>query len=604
MNKNFVIYKSILQNMSDGVMTLNLKGKIITFNKAAADILGLDRKEVLGKKFAEIFLEYDGNDDFNQAILDAVYESDVGHSKVVDVEIGDKRLSLSMSTSFLQRMKDGKAEKLGVIAVFSDMTELKKLRDAEIRLSEDLKAKHAELQGAYLKIEDSNQHLKTVLKRVQVVRIIATLFIIAIFLGTGLFVWGENPIMKLKSARTRTSGQTPEQPGQTRTIPVIPRPVSSTISMPGILEPLNVVNVVSPFTGKVKDKKFDYGDRVEKGQVLLTMDTSPLEIQYRDARAALIKTLQKFRELKNWEEESEVHTANRSLTKAKRSLESQKRKLQETERLYQKGIVPASEYDSAKEQYRNLELDYKASQEALAEVLEKGDRENLNIARFEMENAKIKAEDLKEKIDQATLTAPVSGVVIRPILTANTKKTETLQKGAAFEQGQVVVSVGDLERMSVKTNVDEVEISKIMEGQMVMVTGDAFAGINLEGKVATISSQATQEDRIPKFDVTVHVNRLTPGQQKVVRLGMSANLEVMIYNNPDALMVPIVAVRQKGSERFVKIKDKKTQKIEDIKVETGITTLDAVEITKGLKAGDAVVIPEGAFGGPSMPPRP
>lgn len=604
MDKKFIIYKSILENMSDGVMTLNLKGKIITFNNAAAGILGLKRKDVLGKGFAEIFFQYDGNDEFNQAVLDAIYDAHVGHAKVVDVKIGDRQVSLSMTTSFLQSIKNGKQENIGVIAVFSDVTELQKLRDAEYRLTEDLKAKHTELQGAYLKIEETNQNLNAALKRVQVVRIIATLFIIGLFLGTGFFVWKKNLILKPEISRAQPPGQALQQPGKIRTIPATPRPVSASISIPGILEPLKVVNVVSPFSGKVKEKKFDYGDRVQKGQILLTMDTSEMEIQYRDARATLIKALQKFRELKNWEDETEVHSAHRSLTKAKRSLESQKRKLQETERLYNKGIVPESEYDSAKEQYHNLELDYKASHEALEEVLEKGGRENINIARFEMENAKIKVADLKKKIEQATLTAPVSGVVIRPDLSTDKKDTKTLQKGVSFEQGQVIVSIGDLKGMSVKTSVDEVDISKIMEGQKVMVSGDAFAGINLEGKVAIISSQASKEGRIPKFDVTVHIDDLTPRQRKIVRLGMSANLEVMIYNKPDALMIPISAVMQNGSKRFVKIKDKKTQKIREINIETGITTLDSVEITKGLQAGDEVVIPGGAFGSPSMLPGP
>ena len=67
MEQESIIYKNILANMSDGVMTIDLKGQIITFNPAAANILGLKEEDVLGKKFAQVFFEYEGNDDFNQA---------------------------------------------------------------------------------------------------------------------------------------------------------------------------------------------------------------------------------------------------------------------------------------------------------------------------------------------------------------------------------------------------------------------------------------------------------------------------------------------------------------------------------------------------------
>lgn len=51
-------------------------------------------------------------------------------------------------------------EKIGVVAVFSDVTEVKKLRDAKIWLTEDLKAKHGELQDNYLEIEECKENLE------------------------------------------------------------------------------------------------------------------------------------------------------------------------------------------------------------------------------------------------------------------------------------------------------------------------------------------------------------------------------------------------------------------------------------------------------------
>lgn len=588
MEQQSIIYKNILENMSDGVMTIDLSGQVITFNPAAAKILGLDREDVLGKKFAQVFFEFEGNDDFNQAILDAIYESSVAHSTMVDFDTGKGVVALSLSTSFLQDERDGELEKVAIIAVFSDVTEVKKLRDAEIRLTEDLKAKHQELSDAYLKIEESNESLNSALKRVQVVRIFATIFIIAIFLGTGLFMWNKKPAAK--AATVSRSADATKDASQLNTFSVEPTSVSSTISLPGILEPLKVVNVVSPLAGKVKERLFNYGDKVKKGQVLLKMDTSEVEVRYREAKAAYMKSLQQLRELEDWKNGSDVRRSRRSLTMSQRTLESQQRTLQDTERLFQKGIIPASEYESAKEQLHNLMLDLKAAQEELKSVLERGSAENVEIARLETENARIKFRELKEQMKGATILAPVSGIVILPDVSKESKDSKTVEKGMSFEQGQAMVLIGDLSGLSVKTKVDEVEISKIKKGQKVMVSGDAFSGISLDGEIAHISSQAVKKGSIPSFDITINVNSLTPEQRKQARLGMSANLEVVIYSKSDALMVPIDCVRSSEAGRVVRIRDRGTMKIREVPVETGITTLDSVEILEGLKPGDEVVI--------------
>jgi len=76
----------------------------------------------------------------------------------------------------------------------------------------------------------------------------------------------------------------------------------------------------------------------------------------------------------------------------------------------------------------------------------------------------------------------------------------------------------------------------------------------------------------------------------MVRLGMSSNLSILILNKPDAILVPINAVRTDGDNRVVTVIDKTNRERKTVKVETGITTLDSVEIIKGLNRGDEVVL--------------
>lgn len=590
MEKETVISRNILENMSDGVMTIDLQGQIITFNPAAAKMLGLDKDDVVGKKFAEVFFEHEGNDDFNQAILDAIYESSISHNRTVDFKTGLKTISLSLTTSFLRSMEGGAVNKVGVIAVFSDITEVKKLRDAEMRLTEELKGKHRELQDTYLKIEESNRSLETALKKVQVVRIAATGFIIVLFLGIGLLVWNKKHSVGRSAQASTTKKET------SRTIKVMPRQVSSSIALTGTLEPLHVYNITSPFSGNVREVYFRYGDIVKSGQAVLKMDTSDVAMKHKEAKAAYIKALNNFKDLQNWENGREAAGSRRSLTKSKLTLESQKKTFEETERLFKKGIVSSSEYESARQQYSSAQLDYQSAQDELKATLIKGSEENMDIARLEMENAQTKLTDLEFQLKQSVVTSPVSGVIVLHTAGTDEKNIKRVEKGGSFQQGEILFSIGDLTGLSVKSNVDEVDVTKIKTGQTVRVTGDAFAGISLTGKIYSVSSQASKASGsgggsgVPAFEITVSIGELTPEQKKRVLVGMSANIEIIIYENPNALLVPISAVITEGGKRYVNMKAPGSEPGTKTEIKTGYTDIDTVEVVSGLKAGDEIVV--------------
>ena len=69
---------------------------------------------------------------------------------------------------------------------------------------------------------------------------------------------------------------------------------------------------------------------------------------------------------------------------------------------------------------------------------------------------------------------------------------------------------------------------------------------------------------------------------------MTARIDLITLDRPDALMVPLAAVQLKGEERFVQVKDKATGQLKTVQVTTGITTADTVEIVSGLVAGDEI----------------
>lgn len=117
------LYENILANMADGVISLDLDGHITTFNASAGRMLGMDPAQVVGQPYAAVFFVEPGFDDFNELVLKAIYESEATHSQQVLVQVEGEERWLLMSTTFLRAGSQMHERKLGVIVVFSDITE-------------------------------------------------------------------------------------------------------------------------------------------------------------------------------------------------------------------------------------------------------------------------------------------------------------------------------------------------------------------------------------------------------------------------------------------------------------------------------------------------
>ncbi len=580
-----VFYKNIIDNMQEGVMTLDLKGKITMFNDAAAMILGLSQEEIIHQPFGMAFMmEMEGNDDFNQAILDAVYKSAVGQKETLGFKRSDGSLvQLSMAISYLK--SDQAQDPSGVIVVFNDITEILNFQENEKQLNR-------QLQNAVLEAEQTNSILTSALKKVQVIRIAIILMIFLGVSGGGFYLWHMDFLSQSLFTTAPPSDQEVTPQGMQQ-FTVSKQPIANSVSLSGYVAPLEEINVVAPFDGKIKNKFFVYDQRTEQGEALLEMDSSKLKISLRELTSSHIKTRRKYNEVANWEKSSEVSSAKRSFTKAKNSLETAKRKLKETSLLFEKGFIPASEFESAKIALFNQNLDFAAAQEALDGVMKKGNKENCDIAKFELTNAEVNLKEIKDKLTHATVYSSVSGIVIQPTQSSDAKN-KSIEPGISVTQGEILFTIGNLEGLSIKAKVDEIDIGKIQFDQKVTVQGDAFESLPLIGRVSHISSNAvTGQSQAPTFDVTVSIDSLTQAQKKQIKLGMSTNLEIMVYQNPSALLIPLDAVEIRDNKRWVTVMVNGELKPREVK--TGMTTINSVEILDGLKENDTIYYQPGLY---------
>jgi HlyD family secretion protein len=591
MARKIAFYQQIVESMNEGVMALDTQGQVILFNDAAASILGMAPESVRGRPFGQVFMmDMEGNDLFCDTILNAVYKSGVGLTDTMEFtrKDGDVRM-ISMSTSYLKTLAsaDGKGKDEtdvdsggdGVVVVLNDITEISQSREKE-------KALNHQLSKAFLQMEESNRRLEGALKKVKWIRFFIVFAVVLGLSGTAGFLWFQGNLSAALFSRETADPQMPGQGMATATVTM--QPLTASISLSGSVAPLEEINVVAPFEGKIKEKYFIYDQKVEKGAPLVLMDTTKLEVELRQAKSSYIKADQSFRQIRDWEQSVEVSDAKRNFTKTRNSLDGSRRKLEESRLLFEKGIIAGSELQSAESDFTNQQMDLKASEESLASVLDKGSKENVDIARMELANARVNLEEIQEKLSSARVDAPVSGIIIKPARQkSGSGNNETVEPGFSVSQGEVLLTVGNLDGLSVKSKVDEIDIGKIQFGQKVRVAGDAFAGIPLTGRVRHISSNAVSTgNEGPMFDVEVAIETLTSAHREKIRLGMSTNLEIMVYDNPEALVLPLAAVEVRGTRKYVKVVEKGA--VVDREIVTGMTTLNAVEVVQGLVQGDLV----------------
>ena len=585
------IYSRILDSMTCGVMFIDVYGVISEFNPVAAELLGVDPGAVVRRSLAEVFLLDETFEEFNEIVLSAMYDGSVGHQGVANVSVGRRTVPLSVATSFLYDTSaeggDEYDSRLGVVAVFSDISEIERLRTKEVELARELETRHTELRGAYVDLEERNAELGGLVRRMRTVRTVASLCAIMLVAGIGTWLWSESPAGWVEMPQAHSG----EPAGAKRFVTVEPTRIASTITVTTEIKPRREVAVTSPILGRVGVIHVQHGETVAAGQPLLELDVTEATIKHRAAQMDWLRAEAKVEELASWTNGIDASRAKRAVTKARIAFEAGKTRSAQMSFLFEQGLVPAVRKDAAEREQSTRRLDLEAAEQDLEAVLAKGG-ESHEVARLALANARAQLEQIERVLRNSTIAAPVSGVVLHRRV-SSARGGDPLSAGTSVEQGQHLLTIGDMEGVTATGRVDEVDVRRIRPGQGVRIAGPAFPGVELDARIVHVSSQASKQGGrgLPSFEVAAVVEKLSPAQREAVRLGMSADMEIVIYENDEALVVPARAVDLSAGSPRVRIRDAATDAVRAVAVKTGITTIDSVEIREGVAPGDRVLVP-------------
>lgn len=571
-------YRRALDVMTDGVLAIGPDARVMTVNPAAARMLGIDAEEAIGQSLARLLGERDGTDDFIDAVLAPLQEEGPQGRRVLGFP-GERRLSVEATA---WRVQSGPhAGRPAITAVFADVTENE-------RLQAELAAQYTQLQDAFLKLEASTTRSAMIGRRIAALRIAA---VVAAFLGVfGVAAW-------TWFSPTGAEDFTSAGAGGAVTMTATAQPISARIAVVGVLEPGANVSVVAPYDGTVRERLFRYGGAVNQGDVLLRMDRGEVETRLREARAAEIRARQRVDELRGWANGFEVARARRQLAAAELETSNLRARVQQSAMLLGRGIIPAEEHRNLIQQQRNQELQFQAAQQDLAATMDRGSDLFLRTAELELANAETRAREIENDLGQSEVRAAVSGVVLLPPeRQGGQQRAETIEVGTRVTRGQTMFGIGDLAGFLVRGQVDEIDVNQVRPGQNVTVTGDAFAGEVLTGRVASVAAQASADQGggmgrgMPNFAVSIAITDLTPEQRARLAVGMSASLAIITHERDDAVVLPPNAVRDEGGTRVVRVRE--GARVVSRPVTLGISTPEGVEIRHGIAPGEVVVLRE------------
>ncbi|ONG57908.1 hypothetical protein BKE38_03845 [Pseudoroseomonas deserti] len=570
-------FNAALDSLSDGIVTIGGGGALRAINAAAATMLGVTPDAALGATLEEILPE-EGGDALLDAILAPMDAEAVPARQVVGFQ--GRRLAVQ---SRAYRLRIGpEAGRLAITASLADVTETERLAEAEAALARDLAEQHRKLQSAYLQLEQSATRIRETSRRIRATRL-AGIAGLALLLG-GLAAYSLWPAADWGAGETVAA-----EAGLT----LQPQPVSSRIAVVGLLDAGSLVSVVGPFDGLVQQRLFRYGGQVERGAPLLQLDLKDVEVRLREARSAEIRARQKVAELRGWDSGFEVARARRAVAAAQLESSDLAARAAQTRLLLSRGIIAADEHRALVQQQRNQQLQLQAAQNDLESTLARGDAQTLRVAELELANAEAKVAELETDLAQATVRAPVSGVVLMPPEPAGGgRRAETIEVGSRVSRGQTMFTIGALESFQVRALVDEIDVNKVRVGQAVAVTGDAFGGITLEGRVTAVAAQAGGDGggrgTMPSFPVTVAIEGISPEQRRQLAVGMSASLSIITYDKPDGYVAPPHYVHLDGAGQRV-IRLRREGAVREVPVELGISTPEGIELRGALRPGDVAL---------------
>ncbi len=240
-----------------------------------------------------------------------------------------------------------------------------------------------------------------------------------------------------------------------------------------------------------------------------------------------------------------------------------------------------------------------------------------------LENAQLNYDNALETVGDYRITAPITGTVVEK----NYNAGESIDVTSGSKTCAIIY---DLSSLTFDMNIDELDIFSIVKGQEVTISSDAYSGKTFKGEITKISKVGSTSSGTTVYPVTVTIN----DEEALASLlpGMNIDAKIIISKSEQVLSVPTGAIARGNTVQVVRSVAVNTDTaskpagnmgerpempdgmgmpdgnmgsalsmggygtvpgdtvLETVKVETGVSDDDYIEIVSGLSEGDVVIV--------------
>ncbi|GAV25223.1 hypothetical protein ciss_11560 [Carboxydothermus islandicus] len=301
---------------------------------------------------------------------------------------------------------------------------------------------------------------------------------------------------------------------------------------------------------KVKKVYVKVGDRVKKGDVLVTFETQDYTAQIEQAKIQYDNAVLQRDEL--YAQKKEIEDKIKELDAQISSLEKSNNQ-------------DAAKLESLKQQRANIQ--------PVSDARIKQAENSVKLAKLALDNAKKAAAEVQDKI-----TADFSGVVT----------AVNVVEGAMANAMQPAVTVMDLSNLKAVAKLGRFDVAKVSLGQRVILRNGkkSYNGeVNFIEPVASTTMSASGQES------TVGVEIKILDKNPDLKVGFDVDADILIGSKTGVVKVPVEAIRQEKDKTSVFVVEQGKAKQKE--VQTGLWADDEVEIISGLTAGETVILNPG-----------
>jgi HlyD family secretion protein len=292
------------------------------------------------------------------------------------------------------------------------------------------------------------------------------------------------------------------------------------IRMSGQVE-ADTVKIVPLIGGKILELSLEEGSRVEKGQVVATIDCTELQLQIKQAEAAVKGASARLQLIEKGARKEDLRWMKQVLKQAKIAKEKTEKDLGTLGPLLSSGAIPQKQYDDLQTTQELAAAKLAEAQQQYIKMIKGAQPEEIDAALSGVEQAEATVAVLKQKLTYCSVEAPSSGTVMYKLA----------EPGEVAGPGLSLGIIADLSTVKVKGYVSEKDLGYVKIGRPAHIYIDSRPGRPIKGTVTWIASEAeftpkniqTREERVKTvYEVKVSVDN----RDGTLKTGMPADIVI------------------------------------------------------------------------------